>query len=321
MADPLPPLNGIVQKMIDAGESEENIATVIQHYQANSGANSQTTSPDTYGTGALIAGAAKGASGALSDTANAALKYALTPASALRVAPETGSAIGQGVTILGGLGTAATAAATGHPIEAGTVLLNTGPAAYFAGRGGWHTAKLANRLMPPAEAAVKQGALNLALNPVTPYLQSALKAVSAVGGAQGVNDLAQMAEPGRQDIGVLGVGPSASADTITPEAEKQIMYRVNQRLKNGESPYNALVAESGNSAAIANRIMSRFIESGPNIASTPTSNPSTAQVQAVQSLIDTKGLSPSAAIKSVTGGDDRLFGPLMTAYMRSRIKP
>lgn len=39
---------------------------------------------------------------------------------------------------------------------------------------------------------------------------------------------------------------------------------------------------------------------------------------AMQYLIDVKGLTPSAALKQVSGGDATLFGPLMTAYMRGR---
>lgn len=41
-------LNGIVQRMIDAGESEENIATVIQHFKTTSGPT--PVSPDEPGT-------------------------------------------------------------------------------------------------------------------------------------------------------------------------------------------------------------------------------------------------------------------------------
>ncbi len=53
---------------------------------------------------------------------------------------------------------------------------------------------------------------------------------------------------------------------------------------------------------------------------TPTLKEPRAQVQAVQYLIDAKGLTPSEAVKHVTGNDVRLFGPLLTLYMRSRMK-
>lgn len=64
---------------------------------------------------------------------------------------------------------------------------------YAGGRAGWFTGKLAQNMSVPVAKA---------LETVTPYL----KVASVVSGAQGALDLAQMADPSRKDLGVLGVG-------------------------------------------------------------------------------------------------------------------
>jgi hypothetical protein len=71
--------------------------------------------------------------------------------------------------------------------------LNVAGGVWAGGRAGWHTGALAQKLATPVAKA---------LEAVAPYAQAA----STLAGAQGVNDLAQIAEPDRKDIGVLGVG-------------------------------------------------------------------------------------------------------------------
>src|SRR4051812_38537978 len=46
-------LQSVVQRMIDAGESEANIATVIQHYQKSGPQPVAASEPDTFMGGAL----------------------------------------------------------------------------------------------------------------------------------------------------------------------------------------------------------------------------------------------------------------------------
>ena len=92
-------------------------------------------------------------------------------------------------------------------------------------------------------------------------LATGLSVASAV---QGGLDLAQMAEPTRQDIGFFGIGHSTD-NTPTAAALKQIG----------------------------------------------------ASVDAVKFLV-AKGVSPSDAMKQVTGGNPALMGPLMMAYMKAQ---
>lgn len=62
---------------------------------------------------------------------------------------------------------------------------------------------LAQKAAGPAASVVEK---------VAPYAQT----LSTLSGAQGLGDLAQMAEPNRRDIGFLGVGPSVNA---TPDQD------------------------------------------------------------------------------------------------------
>lgn len=78
---------------------------------------------------------------------------------------------------------------------------------WAGGKAGWHTGKLAQRVAAPIASGLEK---------VAPYAQ----ALSTLGGVQGVNDLAQMAEPQRKDIGFLGMAPSQPdqpAPQMTPE--------------------------------------------------------------------------------------------------------
>jgi hypothetical protein len=64
--------------------------------------------------------------------------------------------------------------------------------AWLGGKTGWFTGKLAqSAAMPVAKV----------LDAVAPYAQS----LATLGGAQSLLDLAQVAEPNRQDIGTLGI--------------------------------------------------------------------------------------------------------------------
>ena len=75
--------------------------------------------------------------------------------------------------------------------------------AWAGGKAGWFTGRLAQRLAAPVASAY---------DAVSPYLP----ALAPFGAAQGVNDLAQMAEPHRRDIGVFGVAADQNPDPIDP---------------------------------------------------------------------------------------------------------
>lgn len=78
--------------------------------------------------------------------------------------------------------------------------------AWAGGKAGYFTGKLAQAAAGPVAGALEK---------IAPYAQT----LSTLSGAQGVGDLAQMAEPERRDIGTLGVGPSVKTGAIpmTPE--------------------------------------------------------------------------------------------------------
>lgn len=170
-------LTAIVQRMIDAGESEDNIGTVIRAYKPQ-------PQPD---------------SGALPVAGIAA---AVAPAATLAAEVATNPNVPRGAATLGRISGAIEGGLKGGPLA-------IGPGAWAGGKAGWFSGKLMQSAAAPV-ASVMEKAL--------PYSQ----ALSTVAGAQGVNDLAQMAEPNRTDIGFMGVGSSPQrAMHMTPEAYAQ----------------------------------------------------------------------------------------------------
>lgn len=80
--------------------------------------------------------------------------------------------------------------------------------AWTGGKAGYFTGKLAQRLGVPVASLMDR---------VAPYAQT----LATLGGAAGVGDLAQMAEPTRKDIGFLGAGASLpDLDVLTKAVEK-----------------------------------------------------------------------------------------------------
>lgn len=184
-------LNAIVQRMIDAGESEDNIATVIRGYKP------QQAQPDTSRAVGLMA-IGKG----LPAAADASMEFATNPQ-----AWKAGKTIGE---IGGGLAGLAKAGPLG---AAGGM--------YAGGRAGWRLMNGAQRIASPLASGLEK---------VAPYAQSA----STLSGAQGINDLAQMAEPNRKDIGFLGIGPSQPSDPNHPAIINAIMAALAQKLGIGQ---------------------------------------------------------------------------------------
>lgn len=92
--------------------------------------------------------------------------------------------------------------------------------AWAGGKTGWFTGKMLQRLAHPVASG---------LEAVAPYAQ----ALGTLSGAQGVGDLAQMAEPNRRDIGVMGIGatqPRAAGDD-KPALLNELLAYLTQRAK------------------------------------------------------------------------------------------
>lgn len=131
---------------------------------------------------------------------------------------------------------------------------------------GQKVASAAQRAIQPVAVALEKAA---------PYAQT----LTTLGGAAGVGDLAQIAEPGRRDIGFLGL--AASPDGPTPEAFRQV---------------NARRADKG-----LPRITTR----------------SEFELHAIKEAVSA-GLTPAKAVAQMAQGDPKKFGALMTLYWRSK---
>jgi hypothetical protein len=144
--------------------------------------------------------------------AGAAMEVATNPNTA-RVAAAAGRVIGGSAPIVGG-------GIAGGPIGALAGVGAAAKGAWMGGKTGWFTGKLAQQVAPPVAAALEK---------VAPYAQ----ALSTLGGAQGVGDLAQMAEPERRDIGVMGAGaaPPQWMTTKPPDAAKLAAMPVETAVK------------------------------------------------------------------------------------------
>lgn len=136
--------------------------------------SAQTSAQTTPTTSSALELAAAGA--AVPIAAHAAMEVATSPNAA-----KAGSAIGQ---IIGGVDGA---------LKAGP--MGAAGGAWTGGKAGWFTGKLAQKLAAPIAGVAEK---------IAPYAQT----LSTLSGAQGIADLAQMAEPNRKDIGFLGIGPS-----------------------------------------------------------------------------------------------------------------
>lgn len=72
--------------------------------------------------------------------------------------------------------------------------------------------------------------LQSAARPISGALQAIAPAASALSGAAGVGDLAQMAEPTRKDIGFLGIGKSVDVPGAEPPWLNAVLGRLRGRL-------------------------------------------------------------------------------------------
>lgn len=172
-------LKTIVQRMIDAGESEENIATVIKSRHSTPPPQQASIAPSDAGGVSLAA-----LKSAMPLAEQGATAFATSP----NVAP-TAAKIGR---FVGGVAAPVSGAIYGGPAGAIVGAAEAAKGAWAGGKTGWFTGKmLQNMAMPVAKG----------LSKLAPYAQT----LGTLSGAQGVGDLAQMAEPTRKDIGFLGM--------------------------------------------------------------------------------------------------------------------
>jgi hypothetical protein len=113
--------------------------------------------------------------------------------------------------------------------------------AWLGGKTGWFTGKLAQTVSGHVAKIAEE---------LTPYLQHLAPAVSA----QGVLDLAQMSEPSRQDIGIMGIGS-------TPDAAKGLetaWTAMQASLKQGKTPSEAAHEASAGHPALYPSLMTVY---------------------------------------------------------------
>lgn len=157
----------------------------------------------------------RGAAAMLEPAANAAANFATNP-NVPRMFATAGRVIGGAAPVIGG------AAEYGLP-GAAIGLAGAAKGAWAGGKTGWFTGKLAQTIAGPIAEIMEK---------TVPYAQ----ALSTLSGAQGVNDLAQMADQKRSDIGFLGVGATNSqANTQATMMGAQIKALVSQGISPAEA--------------------------------------------------------------------------------------
>jgi hypothetical protein len=143
----------------------------------------------------------------------------------------------------------------------GGALLGVGAAAkgsWAGGRTGWFTGKMLQSLSAPVANAMET---------LAPYAQ----AISTVAGAQGVLDLAQMADSTRKDIGTLGVSIAEPRSQAEKDAHPALLNAVASKigelassLKNVGIPAaeaTALKLISDGNAATFGKLMTIYMKS------------------------------------------------------------
>jgi hypothetical protein len=203
-------------------DAQMNAAATRLYQNANVGkkqppVTSWTAAPESD-SGALIA---KGAAAAVPVAANAAAELATNPN-----VPKAAAAAGR---LVGAIAPTVAGGAAGGPVGALAGAANAAKGAWAGGKTGWFTGKLAQEIAAPVASVAEK---------VAPYAQAA----STVAGAQGVNDLAQMAEPKRQDIGFMGMASPGSASDQAAVMKSQIANLVKSGTPIGEATrtvYNA----------------------------------------------------------------------------------
>jgi hypothetical protein len=167
-----------------------------------------TEPPKRPGTLSGLTSATAGA--ALPAAASSVLNFATSP-----TVPKTAATIGR---VAGAVSPPLVGAYEGGPIGFIAGLAGSAKGAWAGSKTGWHTGKLAQWAAKPVASA---------LDAAAPYAQG----LSTIGGAQGVNDLAQMAEPNRKDIGFLGLAPSVNVPGAKPPLINALYEALLERLQ------------------------------------------------------------------------------------------
>lgn len=144
--------------------------------------------------------------------------------------------------------TTAAEVARGLVTASPTDILAAPKAGWFAGKGGYWLTKAAQGVSGPVGAALEK---------VAPYAQTLL----TLAGAQGINDLAQMAEPNRKDIGFLGLGASVPKSELIASAREHGAEWVNNGVKNGLNPAQAAARVADGDPEIFGAIMTSYMRS------------------------------------------------------------
>jgi hypothetical protein len=151
-------------------DQEINAAATRVYQDANPG---KKQPPVTSWAGTSVPAAA--ISQALPSVANVAAEFGTNP-NVPKIAANIGRAVGGMTSLPAG--------------QSGFGSIQKG--AYAGGKSGWFTGKMLQDLARPASTA----------------MEAAAPVATALSGALGGGDLAQMDDPKRQDIGTLGVGPT-----------------------------------------------------------------------------------------------------------------
>jgi hypothetical protein len=208
---------------------------------------SETTNPvSDSGSLAIKAGAA-----ALPVAAKVAAEIATNPA-VPRVAATVGRVVGGVAPMIAG------GYEYGMPGFVGGAV-GAASGSWSGGKTGWFTGKLAQSAAGPVAKA---------LDVLAPYAQ----AISTVSGAQGVLDLAQMADKTRTDIGSLGFALDGERSKTDKDAHPALINAVAGKivelataLKNNGIPAaeaTALKLLSDGKAAVFGRLMTAYMRSG-----------------------------------------------------------
>lgn len=144
--------------------------------------------------------------------------------------PRVAAKVGK---VVGAVAPAVVGGAEGGPIGALAGVAAASKGAWAGGKTGWFTGKLAQEVAGPVASI---------LGKVAPYVQT----LSTVSGIQGGLDLAQMAEPKRQDLGFLGVGKSINVIGAHPALVNLLVSKVtdavNALMSHGLSKDDAIAA-------------------------------------------------------------------------------
>lgn len=201
----------------DVGESPSMSLEDALRQLASESAQSKPKPSDS---GALVMA---GAQAIAPTVTNAVSDFATNPA-----VPQMAAKAGR---VMGGIAPIVAGAQTGGVPGALAGVAASAKGAWAGGRTGYFTGKLMQGVSEPVAKV---------LEALSPYIQT----LSTLSGAQGINDLAQMAEPNREDIGVLGIGGRGSAADRAAVMQEQIKNLMAQGLTLGEASrqvYNAWV--------------------------------------------------------------------------------